>query len=120
MKKPLNVAYGVGERPPLDVTVLSGLQYVGLMSIYLVYPVLIAKAANGSAEVAPALLALALGTVLQAIPLGLSAGLPLPADTHGRVLRAVACCGEARRSAARFRPDVSIAGWSLGLHAKWQ
>ena len=33
MKKPLDVAYGVGERPPLDVTVLNGLQHVGLMSI---------------------------------------------------------------------------------------
>jgi NCS2 family nucleobase:cation symporter-2 len=75
MKKPLNVVYGVDERPPLAVTAVSGLQHVGLMSIYLVYPVLIAKASGSTAEVAAAmvsatLLALAVGTILQVVRIG--------------------------------------------------
>lgn len=75
MRKPLNIVYGVDDSPPLGVNVLSGLQHVGLMSVYLVYPVLIAQAARGSAEVAAALVsmtlvALAVATILQAIPIG--------------------------------------------------
>lgn len=75
MRKPPNITYGVDESPPLGVNVLSGLQHVGLMSIYLVYPVLVAQAAGSSAEVAAllvsmTLVALAIGTILQVIPLG--------------------------------------------------
>ena len=75
MRKPPNVVFGVDESPPLAVNVLSGLQHVGLMSVYLVYPVLVAQAAGGTADVAAALvsmtlIALAVGTILQAIPLG--------------------------------------------------
>jgi NCS2 family nucleobase:cation symporter-2 len=75
MKKPLNVVYGASEQPPLVITALSGVQHVGLMSIYLVYPVLIAKASGSTADVAAAmvsltLVALAIGTVLQVIPIG--------------------------------------------------
>jgi xanthine permease XanP len=75
MRKPPNIVYGVNDVPPRAVTLLSGLQHVGLMSIYLVYPVLIAKATNASAEVTAAmvsltLVALAIGTILQAIPIG--------------------------------------------------
>lgn len=75
MKKPLNVVYGVEERLPLAIAVLSGVQHVGLMSIYLVYPVLIAKASNNTPEVAAAmvsltLVALAVGTILQSVPIG--------------------------------------------------
>ncbi len=75
MRKPPNIVYGVDETPPLGVTALSGVQHVGLMSINLVYPVLAAQAAGTSADVAAAmvsmtLIALAIGTILQAIPLG--------------------------------------------------
>ncbi len=67
--------YGVDDTPPLSVNVLSGLQHVGLMSIYLVYPALVAQAAGSSPEVAAALvsmtlIALAVGALLQVIPLG--------------------------------------------------
>ena len=70
MKKPLDVVYGVDERPPHGIVILSGLQHVGLMSIYLVYPVLIAKESGASAEVGAAmvsftLIALAIGAILQ-------------------------------------------------------
>ena len=59
--KPPGLIYGVDETPPLGVNILSGLQHVGLMSIYLVYPVVIAHAA-----------ALAIGTV-QVVRVGPSA-----------------------------------------------
>ena len=75
MRKPPNISYGVDDAPPLGVNALSGLQHVALMSIYLIYPALVAQAAGSSAEVAAAvvsmtLVALAIGTLLQAIPLG--------------------------------------------------
>jgi NCS2 family nucleobase:cation symporter-2 len=74
-RKPPNIVYGVEESPPLGVNLLSGVQHVGLMSIYLVYPVLVAQAAGASVEVTAAmvsmtLIALAIGTLLQSIPLG--------------------------------------------------
>ncbi|WP_213958692.1 solute carrier family 23 protein [Variovorax sp. dw_954] len=68
--KPAGLLYGVDDKPPLGVNVLSGLQHVGLMFIYLVYPVLVAHAAGATPEVASTmvsftLLAMAVGTVLQ-------------------------------------------------------
>ncbi|VTU13466.1 uracil-xanthine permease family protein [Variovorax sp. RA8] len=73
--KPVGLVYGVDETPPLGVNIFSGLQHVGLMSIFLVYPVLIAQAAGSTAEVAAAmvsatLIAMAVGTVLQVITVG--------------------------------------------------
>jgi NCS2 family nucleobase:cation symporter-2 len=70
MRKPSNVLYGFDERAPRLVTVLSGLQHVGAMSMYLLYPVLVARAANAPPEVAASmvsltLLAMAIGTILQ-------------------------------------------------------
>ena len=75
MKKPPNVLYGAEDRMPPGVLFLSGLQHVGLMSMFLLYPVLIAKAVNAPAEVAAALvsltlIAMAIGTFLQVIPVG--------------------------------------------------
>ncbi len=73
--KPVGLVYGVDEAPPLIVNILSGLQHVGLMLIYLVYPVLVAQAAGSSPEVSAAmvsltLIAMAISTVLQVVPLG--------------------------------------------------
>lgn len=75
MRKPAHLSYGVDDKPPLAVNALSGLQHVGLMSIYLVFPALVAKAAGAPAEVAVAmvsmtLVALAIGTLLQAFSSG--------------------------------------------------
>ena len=75
MRKPSHVVYGVEERPPAGVAILSGLQHVALMSMFLLYPVLIAKEAGAPAQVALAmvsltLVALAIGTMLQVIPMG--------------------------------------------------
>ena len=55
MRKPPNILYGVDETPPIGVSVLSGLQHVGLMANFLVYPMLVAQAAGSSPEVAAAL-----------------------------------------------------------------
>jgi NCS2 family nucleobase:cation symporter-2 len=75
VRKPPNIRYGIDDAPPLGVNALSGLQHVALMSIYLIYPALVAQAAGSPAEVAAAvvsmtLLALAAGTLLQAVRLG--------------------------------------------------
>jgi NCS2 family nucleobase:cation symporter-2 len=75
VRKPPNILYGVDETPPVGVNVLSGLQHVALMAVYLVFPALLAQASGSSPEVAASvvsmtLIALAIGTILQAIPLG--------------------------------------------------
>jgi xanthine permease XanP len=75
MRKPPQVVYGPLDVPPLRVTLLSGLQHVALMGIYLVYPVLVAQAAGSPPEVAAAmvsltLVAIAIGSVLQVVPVG--------------------------------------------------
>lgn len=75
MRKPPNVVYNVDEVPPPGIQFFSGLQHVGMMAIYLVYPVLLAQAAGVTADTAAAivslsLFALAVATVLQVIPMG--------------------------------------------------
>ena len=75
MKKPLNIVYGVADAPPLGVTVLSGLQHIGIISIALVYPLLIARAAQLSVEqtsdmIAATMLVLGIGAALQSLPRG--------------------------------------------------
>lgn len=75
MKRPPNVIYGVDETPPLGVNVLSGVQHVALMSVYLVYPVLVAQASGSPPDVVASvvsmtLVALAIGTILQVIGIG--------------------------------------------------
>jgi NCS2 family nucleobase:cation symporter-2 len=75
VRKPPNIVYGVEDRPPPGVTAFSGIQHVGLMSINLVYPVLIAREAGSSPEtvvqiVSLIMIVLALGAILQAFPRG--------------------------------------------------
>src|SRR5258706_6878690 len=75
MRKPPNVLYGVAERMPAGLAMISGLQHVGLMSMFLLYPVLVAKACGSTPDVVAAIVSLtligmAIGTILQVIPLG--------------------------------------------------
>ena len=75
MRRPSSILYGPEDRPPTGVTLVSGLQQVGLMSMYLLYPALIAKAAKAPPEIASAmvsltLVALAIGALLQVLPMG--------------------------------------------------
>lgn len=73
--KPTGLVYGVDDSPPLAVNILSGVQHSALMLISLMYAVLVAQAAGSSAEVIAAMVSLtlitmAIGTLLQAIPMG--------------------------------------------------
>jgi xanthine permease XanP len=69
-KKPLNIVYWVNDVPPLGVTVLSGLQHVGLVSIFLLVPVLACRQAGLAPEkivdvLALSMLVMAVGPILQ-------------------------------------------------------
>ena len=44
LKKPANIIYGLDELPPVMVTIMTGLQQVGVVSINLVYPLLVFRA----------------------------------------------------------------------------
>jgi NCS2 family nucleobase:cation symporter-2 len=85
MRKPSNIIYGVDERPPLGVLLASGLQHVGLLSIYLVYPILIARAGGLSEAkvlhvVSFSLLALGIAAIIPALKRGgFGAGVLSPA-----------------------------------------
>ncbi len=46
MKKPVNIIYGLEERPPLGVTLLSALQHVVLIATRLLLPVLVGREAG--------------------------------------------------------------------------
>ena len=84
MKKPPSIAYAVEDRPPLAVTVLSGLQHVGIIAIALVYPLILSREAGLSLDqtsdvLATTMLILGLGAVLQSLPRGaLGAGYLCP------------------------------------------
>ncbi len=75
MRKPSGIVYGVEERPPAGITVLSGLQHVGLISVILVFPLLIGREAGLSPPesldlLSVSMVVLAVGTILQALPSG--------------------------------------------------
>ncbi|HQR53029.1 MAG TPA: solute carrier family 23 protein [Burkholderiales bacterium] len=67
--------YGVNDTPPQIVTLLNGLQHVGLIAIYLVYPLLVFRLAGTAPGVIANLLAIAMlvlgvATFLQVLRLG--------------------------------------------------
>src|SRR6478609_5940683 len=75
MKKPPQLVYGSDERPPLTIMLISALQHVAVVAIFLIYPLIVARAADVPPQQTAAilrlsLLALAVGTVLQALPRG--------------------------------------------------
>jgi len=75
LKKPANITYAVDDRPPLAVTVLSGLQHVGIIAIVLVFPLLLGREAGLSADqtsdiLGTTMLVLGIGAVLQSLPRG--------------------------------------------------
>ena len=75
MKKPSDLVFGVEERPPFPVAFVVALQHVLAIAVNLVYPLLLAREAGLSTEAAADMLrigmvALAAGTLLQAIPRG--------------------------------------------------
>lgn len=75
MRKPPNILYGVDETPPLGVTLLSGVQQVGLISVYLVFPLLIGREAQVTdSEVvgllSASMIAMAVAAILPALRIG--------------------------------------------------
>jgi NCS2 family nucleobase:cation symporter-2 len=75
MKKPTNIIYGLNEAPPPLITVLNGVQHVGLIAINLVYPLLIFRMADTPVELvgnmlAIGMLVLGIGTLLQVMRMG--------------------------------------------------
>src|SRR5579863_2485536 len=75
VKKPANIVYGAEEQPPRLVTLVSGVQHLAVVAIFMVYPLVIGHAAGmPAAEVSDMLrlcmLALALAVLLQALPRG--------------------------------------------------
>src|SRR5262249_27354877 len=75
MKRPQNLAYWLDEKPPLGVTALSGLQHVGLVSIFLLVPVIACRLAGLAPEkivdvLSLSMLVMAVGPVLQGLGRG--------------------------------------------------
>jgi len=74
-KKPSDIIYGVEDLPPAIVTALSGLQHVGLIAIFLIFPLLVVKEFGASTAMSVnilsiAAMALGVAAVLQALPRG--------------------------------------------------
>lgn len=74
-RNPASVVYGVDDAPPIGITLLCGLQHIGVIAIALVYPLIVARAAQLSVEqtsdiLAATMLVLGVGAVLQSLPRG--------------------------------------------------
>jgi NCS2 family nucleobase:cation symporter-2 len=85
VKRPANIIYGLEDSPPAHVTVFNGVQYVGLIAINLVYPLLVFRVAETPVQLVGSLLAIGMlvlgaATFLQARRFGpLGSGYMCPA-----------------------------------------
>ena len=75
MGKPANLVYGVEEAPPSSVTWISAIQHVGVIAIFMIYPLIIGREAGASSDqlgnmLRMGMLALAIAVLLQALPRG--------------------------------------------------
>jgi xanthine permease XanP len=75
MAKPANLVYGPEEVPPSSVTWISAIQHVGVIAIFMIYPLIIGREAGASADqlgnmLRIGMLALAIAVLLQALPRG--------------------------------------------------
>jgi xanthine permease XanP len=75
VKRPLNIVYWLNDIPPAGVTVVSGLQHVGLVSIFLLVPVLACREVGLSADetldvLALSMVVMAVGPILQQLGRG--------------------------------------------------
>ena len=75
MKKPANLVYGSEETPPRAVTAISALQHVGVIAIFMIYPLIVAREAGAPVDqvsniLRMGMLALAVAVALQALPRG--------------------------------------------------
>lgn len=85
-KKTPDLTYGVDEVPPLHIILLSGLQHVGLVTIFLIFPLLVLKEAGASDALSAnilglAVMALGIAAILQGLPKGpVGSGFLCPAN----------------------------------------
>jgi NCS2 family nucleobase:cation symporter-2 len=75
MRKPASLVYAVEEAPPHLVTFISAIQHVGVIAIFMIYPLIIGREAGVPPDVLSAMLrmgmlALAVAVLLQALPRG--------------------------------------------------
>ncbi len=75
MRRPSSLVYGLEDTPPLHVTALNGVQYVGLIAINLVYPLLVFRVAGIASQaiadiLAVGMIVLGAGTLLQSRRMG--------------------------------------------------
>jgi len=75
MKKPANLVYGSDEEPPIAITIISAVQHVGVIAIFMIYPLIIARQAGVPPQeivaiLRRAMLVLGVAVVLQALPRG--------------------------------------------------
>lgn len=75
MRKPANLVYGVEETPPPLVVVVTALQHVGVIAIFMIYPLVIGREVGVTTDVLAnilrmGMLALAIAVLLQALPRG--------------------------------------------------
>jgi NCS2 family nucleobase:cation symporter-2 len=74
-RKPSSLQYGVDDVPPASVIFVNALQYVAVLSGFLVFPLIMTREAHVPGDVADSVLSwslivLAIGTAIQALPKG--------------------------------------------------
>ena len=75
MRKPVTMVYGVDERPPIMLTIVTAIQHVGVIAMFLIYPLVVSNEAKLSAEeviniLQMGMLVLAAAVLLQGLPKG--------------------------------------------------
>ncbi len=75
MKKPVTMVYGVDERPPVMLTIVTAIQHVGVIAMFLIYPLVVSSQAQLGAEeviniLQMGMLVLAAAVLLQGLPAG--------------------------------------------------
>jgi len=75
LKRPPTIVYAVDDKPPLAVTVFTGLQHAALLSIFLLFPVLVCREAGLSAEkiidvLSLSMLVIGIGAIVQTFSRG--------------------------------------------------
>jgi xanthine permease XanP len=121
-RKPPTMRYLADEVPPLPVALLNALQFVAVISAFLVYPLIIAREANlpppaSDGLIGWSLLVLGLGAVLQALPRGpVGSGYLAPSTLSaiflGPALEAVQLGGPALMAGMTVFAGLAQAGFS--------
>lgn len=125
-RKPANLQYGVDEVPPASVIVLAALQYVAVLTAFLVFPLIMTRAAHAPAAVSDSVLSwslivLAIATCLQGLskgPIGSGCLAPstMTAVYVGPSLDAVRVGGLALMSGMTMFGGVAEAVLSRSMH----